>query len=148
MGVNKGKMTVEHFNEQWLSNPYISMLAYFSVAILALVVLLSIFELVTHYKCCEEIRKGNMSVAMATSGKIFGICNIFRFGIEARDTLYASLTWAALGYVLLLMTYFLFGFLMPYFRLDDEIQEDNRAVGFLSMVISVSMSYIIGASIK
>nr|WP_216633821.1 DUF350 domain-containing protein [Paenibacillus alvei] len=141
-------MNVERFIEQWLSNPYVSMCAYFSVTVLALVLFLSIFELVTRYRCWEEIRNGNISVAMATSGKIFGICNIFRFGMVARDTLYASLTWAALGYVLLLLAYFLFGFLMPYFKLDDEIQKDNRAVGLLSMVISVSMSYIIGASIK
>nr|WP_206765521.1 DUF350 domain-containing protein [Paenibacillus dendritiformis] len=134
--------------EQWLSNPYVSMIAYFSVAVLALVLLLSIFELVTRYKCWDEIRKGNLSVAMATSGKIFGICNIFRFGIVARDSLYTSLLWAALGYVLLLAAYFLFGFLMPYFRLDEEIEKDNRAVGLLAMIISISLSYIIGASIK
>ena len=134
--------------EQWLSNPYVSMIAYFSVAVLALVLLLSIFELVTKYKCWDEIRKGNLSVAMATSGKIFGICNIFRFGIVARDSLYTSLMWAALGYVLLLAAYFLFGFLMPYFRLDEEIEKDNRAVGLLAMIISISLSYIIGASIK
>ncbi|WP_019421772.1 DUF350 domain-containing protein [Paenibacillus sp. OSY-SE] len=139
---------MEHLIEQWLSNPYVSMLAYFSVVVFALVLLLSVFELVTRYKCWDEIRKGNISVALATSGKIFGICNIFRFGIEARDSLYASLTWAIIGYVLLLVAYFLFGFLMPYFNLDNEIQKDNRAVGLLSMVISVSLSYIIGASIK
>ncbi|MCM3338091.1 DUF350 domain-containing protein [Paenibacillus sp. MER TA 81-3] len=139
---------MEHLIEQWLSNPYVSMLAYFSVAVFALVLLLSVFELVTRYKCWDEIRKGNISVALATSGKIFGICNIFRFGIEARDSLYASLTWAIIGYVLLLVAYFLFGFLMPYFNLDNEIQKDNRAVGLLSMVISISLSYIIGASIK
>nr|WP_240463879.1 DUF350 domain-containing protein [Paenibacillus apiarius] len=124
------------------------MIAYFSVALLALVLLLSVFELVTRYKCWDEIRKGNISVALATSGKIFGICNIFRFGIEARDSLYASLTWAIIGYVLLLVAYFLFGFLMPYFNLDNEIQKDNRAVGLLAMIISVSLSYIIGSSIK
>ncbi|MGZ9583451.1 DUF350 domain-containing protein [Paenibacillus marinisediminis] len=134
--------------EQWLSNPYFAMAAYFSVACLALVILLSIFELVTPYKCWDEIKKGNISVAMATSGKIFGICNIFRFGIEAHESLYASLSWAIVGYVLLLIAYFLFGYLMPFFRLDKEISKDNRAVGLLAMVISVSLSYIIGASLK
>lgn len=134
--------------EQWLSNPYLAMIAYFSVACFALVLLLSVFELVTPYKCWDEIKKGNISVAMATSGKIFGICNIFRFGIEAHDSLYTSLSWAIVGYVLLLIAYFLFGFLMPYFRLEQEIAKDNRAVGLMALVISVSLSYIIGASLK
>ncbi|MCG7409861.1 DUF350 domain-containing protein [Paenibacillus sp. ACRRX] len=139
---------MEQWIERWLSNPYFEMLAYFSVASVALVVLLSIFELVTPYKCWEEIKKGNVSVAMATGGKIFGICNIFRFGVEAHDSLYASLQWAVLGFILLLAAYFLVGFLMPNFKLDQEIQRDNRAVGLLAMILSISLSYIIGASLK
>ncbi|MCR8843819.1 DUF350 domain-containing protein [Paenibacillus sp. SC116] len=133
---------------QWLLNPYFKMFAYFSVACLALIVLLVLFEAVTRYKCWDEIKRGNMSVAMATGGKIFGICNIFRFGIQSYDSLYTSLQWAVLGYVLLLSAYFLFGFLMPFFKLDEEIERDNRAVGFLAMVISISLSYIIGASLE
>lgn len=138
---------MEQLIEQWLTNPYIAMIAYFSVACLALVVLLAIFEIVTPYKCWDEIKQGNVSVAMATGGKIFGICNIFRFGIEAHESFYASLMWAVVGYLLLLVAYFLFGFLIPYFKLDKEIAKDNRAVGLLSLIISISLSYIIGASL-
>ncbi|KLR74011.1 membrane protein, partial [Geobacillus sp. T6] len=45
--------------------------ANFSVAVLCIVVFLAVFELVTKYKNWEEIRKGNVAVAMATGGKIF-----------------------------------------------------------------------------
>jgi putative membrane protein len=130
-----------------MSHPFSAVLAYFSVGILSLIVFLSCFEWVTKYDGWNEIRKGNLSVAMATGGKIFGICNIFRFSIEANDTIYQSLLWAAIGFVLLLVAYFLFEFLTPVFRIDDEIQRDNRAVGFLAMVLSVSLSYIIGAAV-
>ncbi|MGO4268552.1 DUF350 domain-containing protein, partial [Paenibacillus sp. TAF58] len=64
-----------------LSNPYLSTLAFFAVAVVALVVFLTIFEMVTKYDDWAEIKKGNFSVAMATGGKIFGICNLFRFAI-------------------------------------------------------------------
>jgi len=37
--------------------------------------------------------------------------------------------------------------LTPKFRIDDEIEQDNRAVGFISLVISIGMSYVIGAGI-
>jgi len=130
-----------------LSNPYIETLAFFSVAVVALVVFLAIFELVTKYNDWEEIKKGNISVAMATGGKIFGICNLFRFAILNNDTILHSLIWAGIGFILLMIAYFIFEFLTPYFKIDEEIKNDNKAVGFLSMVISVSLSYVIGASV-
>jgi len=130
-----------------LKYPLASVLAYFSVGILALIVFLSIFERVTKYDGWEEIRKGNVSAAMATGGKIFGICNIFRFSIGAGDSIYESMLWAAVGFVLLLVAYFLFEYLTPVFRIDEEIGKDNRAVGLLAMIISVSLSYIIGAAV-
>ncbi|WP_026326514.1 DUF350 domain-containing protein [Paenibacillus ginsengihumi] len=133
--------------DQLMGNPYVETLAFFSVAILALIVFLAIFELVTKYKDWEEIKNGNLSVAMATGGKIFGICNLFRFSILNNDSLLHSLIWAGFGFVLLLVAYFIFEFLTPYFKIDTEIQRDNRAVGFLSMIISISLSYVIGASV-
>ena len=64
--------------DQFWENEYIQTAAYYSVVILCMVVFLTIFELVTKYKNWDEIKKGNMAVAMATGGKIFGIANIFR----------------------------------------------------------------------
>lgn len=130
-----------------LNNPYIETLAFFSVAVVALIVFLAIFEIVTRYKDWEEIKNGNLSVAMATGGKIFGICNLFRFAILNNDSVLHSLIWAGYGFILLLVAYFIFEFLTPYFKIDEQIQKDNKAVGFLSMVISISMSYVIGASV-
>ena len=130
-----------------LSNDFAASLVYVSVAVLALVIFLFFFEFVTRYKCWHEIKKGNLAVAMATGGKIFGICNIFRFSIQSNETVYDSMTWATFGFALLLAAYFLFEFLTPVFRIDDEIQKDNRAVGFIAMVISVALSYVIGATV-
>ncbi|MBN2979897.1 MULTISPECIES: DUF350 domain-containing protein [Cohnella] len=128
-----------------LSHPILAMLAYFSVGILMLLVCLYCFELVTKYNCWNEIARGNVSAALATGGKIFGICNVFRFSIQNNDTIYESMLWAGAGFVLLLAAYFLFEFLTPVFRIDDEIAKDNRAVGLISLLLSVSLSYIIGA---
>ncbi|MBW5446949.1 DUF350 domain-containing protein [Cohnella sp. CFH 77786] len=127
--------------------PLAAVLASFSVGILALIVFLSGFEWVTKYDGWAEIRKGNVAAAMATGGKIFGICNIFRFSIEGGDSIYESMLWAAVGFLLLLAAYFLFEFLTPVIRIDEEIEKDNRAVGLLAMIISVSLSYIIGAAV-
>lgn len=131
----------------WINNPYIKTIAFFSVTVVALVIFLAIFELVTKYNVWHEIRKGNVSVAMATGGKIFGICNIFRFSISNHDTVIGALIWAAIGFALLVVAYFIFELLSPYFKVDLELELDNRAIGLLSMIISVSLSYVIGACI-
>ena len=69
-----------------LEHPVGALIGYFSMAILLLIVYLYCFELVTKYKCWEEIRKGNVAAAMATGGKIFGICNVMRFSIESNSS--------------------------------------------------------------
>lgn len=133
--------------DQVLENPFWETIAFFSVTILALVVCLALFEVVTKYKDWREIKRGNVAVAMATGGKIFGICNIFRFAISQNDTILQSLIWAGFGFLLLLVAYFIFEFLTPFFKIDEEIANDNRAVGLLSMVLSISLSYVIGACV-
>lgn len=130
-----------------LSNPYVLTAAYFGAALLSVIIFLAIFEMVTKYKDWEEIKKGNVSVAMATGGKIFGICNIIRYSIEHNDSIGHTLLWSSYGFLLLLVAYFVFEFLTPMFKVDDEIAADNRAVGLLSMVISIGVSFVIGASI-
>lgn len=121
--------------------------AYFAETVLAIIVFLWIFELVTRYDDWEEIKKGNLSVAMALGGKIFGISNIFRFAIEHNETIGHAILRGAFGFLLLLVAYFIFEFMTPKFRIDEEIAKDNKAVGLLSMTISIGISYVIGASI-
>ncbi|KAF0994230.1 hypothetical protein BJQ97_00872 [Geobacillus sp. TFV-3] len=122
--------------------------ANFSVAVLCIVVFLAVFELVTKYKNWEEIQKGNVAVAMATGGKIFGIANIFRYALARHESLPSMIGWGLYGFLLLLAAYFIYEFLTPKFNIDDEIANDNRAVGFISMVISVGLSFVIGEGIQ
>ena len=80
-------------------------------------------------------------------GKIFGIANIFRYSIEHSDSLLTMIVWGVFGFVLLLVGYFIFEFLTPTFKIDEELGEDNRAVGLIAMVISIGLSFVIGAGI-
>ncbi|MBT2688158.1 DUF350 domain-containing protein [Bacillus sp. ISL-47] len=134
-------------NQFW-ENEYIQTAAYYSVVILCMIVFLAIFELVTKYRNWEEIKNGNIAVAMATGGKIFGIANIFRHSILHNDTLITMIVWGIFGFVLLLIGYFIFEFLTPKFKIDEEIENNNKAVGFISMVLSIGLSYVIGAGLS
>jgi len=134
-------------NSFW-SNEYVNTAGDYSVVILSIVVFLAVFELVTKYNNWEEIKKGNVAVAMATGGKIFGIANVFRHSIMQNDSLLTMIAWGIFGFFLLLIGYFIFEFLTPKFKIDEEIKNDNRAVGLISMIISFGLSYIIGAGIS
>jgi putative membrane protein len=133
--------------DQFWENEYIQIAANYSVVILCLVVFLAIFEMVTKYKNWEEIKKGNVAVALATGGKILGVANIFRYTIEQNNSLLSMVGWGIYGFILLIVGYFIFEFLTPKFKIDEEIQKDNRAVGFISLVISIGLSIVIGAGI-
>jgi len=134
--------------EKIWENVLVKTAANYSVVILCLVLFLAVFELVTKYKNWEEIKKGNLAVGMATGGKIFGIANIFSHSIDHNDTIITTIGWGVYGFSLLLIGYFIFEFLTPRFKIDEEIANDNRAVGFISLVISVGLSYVIGAGIS
>lgn len=131
----------------WI-HPLVESAGYFSVVVLCLIVAMVIFEMVTKYNNWEQIKKGNLAVAMATGGKIFGVTNIFRFSIEQHNSLFEMIGWGLFGFTLLIFAYILFEFLTPKFKVDDEIEQDNRSVGFISMTISVGLSFVIGASIQ
>lgn len=128
-------------------NIFVETAAKYSVVILCIIVFLSLFELVTSYRNWQQIKQGNVAVAMATGGKIFGISTIFRYSIEHNDTLIQSICWGVFGFFLLLVGYFIFEFLTPTIKVDEEIGKGNKAVGLISMMISIGLAFVIGASI-
>ncbi|MGN1402543.1 MAG: DUF350 domain-containing protein [Bacillus sp. (in: firmicutes)] len=130
------------------SNDYVYIAAYCSVAVLCTLVFLAVFEMVTSYKNWDEIKRGNLAVAMATGGKIIGIANIFKSSIVQHEGLLDMMIWGVFGFALLMAGYFIFEFLTPGFNVDDEIKNDNRAVGLISLIISIAISFIVGAGIS
>lgn len=130
------------------SHPLVETAGYFSVVILCLIVSMVLFELVTKYQNWEQIKNGNVAVAMATGGKIFGVANIFHYSIRNHNSLPEMIGWGLYGFTLLVIAYVLFEFMTPQFKVDQEIEKDNRAVGFISLTISVGLSFVIGASIS
>lgn len=133
--------------ESFFSHEYVYTAGVYSIVVISLIIALAVFEWVTKYETWQQIQQGNLSVALATGGKIFGVANVFRHSIIANDSVLAMLGWGAYGFVLLLFVYFIFEFLTPRFKVDEELRNNNKAVGFVSFILSVALSYIIGASI-
>ncbi|WP_018921671.1 DUF350 domain-containing protein [Salsuginibacillus kocurii] len=132
--------------EDLLTNPFIFTAAQYSVAILALLLCLFLFELLTPYKNWEEVHQGNVAVALATGGKIVGVLVVFAHAIYFQESMLLTLLWGIYGFALLILGYMIFEFLTPLFKVDKELAADNRAVGFIAFVLSVALSFVIGAS--
>lgn len=127
---------------------YINAGTFFLATSAVVLVATFIFNLLTSYKIWAEIQKGNMAVAMATGGIVAGVANIMHFAISSNDSVVKTAIWGGIGTALLLIVYFAFELLTPKLNVSEEIGNGNRAVGFISMIFSISFSFIIGASIS
>lgn len=119
----------------------------YSMAGLMIVVGLAIFEVTTPYSNWREIQKGNIAVALATGGKIVGLANIFRVVESHHDSTIDIFIGGGFGFILLLVTYWLFEFLTPTLKVNDEIQQGNIAVGLLAFLLSIGVSLVVGAAL-
>jgi len=129
-------------------NTFVLTGAFFVLAVTLVVIFLAIFEIVTKYNDWQEIKNGNISVALATGGKIVAIAIILAFSIYHNDSIWQAFLWGSYGFILQLIAYYLFEFFTPSFKVDLEIEKDNRAVGLLSFLISIGLALVIGASIS
>src|SRR5699024_12344295 len=93
-------------------NIFVETAARYSVVFLCTIVFLAVFEFVTSYRNWQEIKQGNLAVAMATGGKIFGIAMIFRYSIEHNDTLLENIEWGTYKLNHILFDYIIYEFLI------------------------------------
>mgnify|MGYP001493686926 FL=1 len=128
--------------------PFILTLLYFAVAIVTVIIGLVIFEWMTRqYKDWEEIKAGNQAVALSITGKIIGICIILAFAIYHSIELVETLIWGAFGVLLQLIAYLLFELFTRKFSVEEQLKNNNIAVGIISMGVSIGLAFVIGASI-
>jgi len=118
------------------------------VASLIILLTILVFVAITKYNDWEEIRQGNIAAALALGGKIFGVGNIMRFAIMSNSAAGETILWGTIGLVLLILVYLLFEWLTPRLNVNKEIGSGNTAVGLLSLVFSITFSFVIGASIS
>lgn len=128
-------------------NVLLESLGLYSIAGLMIVVGLAVFEVTTPYSNWREIQKGNIAVALATGGKIVGLANIFRVVESHHDQMMDVLVGGSFGFFLLLTTYWLFEFLTPSLKVNEEIGKGNIAVGLMAFLLSIGVSLVVGAAL-
>jgi len=107
-----------------------------------------LFTRLTKYNDWAEIARGNAAAALALGGKVLGVANIMRMAVHTNSGVTDTVVWGLIGMVLLLLTYLVFEWVTPRLNVNRAIAEGNVAVGILSMVFSLALSMLIGASIS
>ncbi|BAC12898.1 DUF350 domain-containing protein [Oceanobacillus iheyensis] len=127
---------------------FISTLIYFVIAIIIVLAGLFIFENMTRkYKDMEEVKNGNVAVALSVIGKIVGICIILSFAIYNSGRFTDTIIWGIVGVALQMIAYWLFDLFTRNFSVEDELKKNNIAVGVMSVGVSIGLAFVIGASI-
>ncbi|KAB8138279.1 DUF350 domain-containing protein [Gracilibacillus oryzae] len=128
--------------------PFISTFVYFIAAIIIVIIGLVIFEwLTTKYKDWDEIKAGNQAVALSITGKIIGICIVLAFAIYHSITVWETFIWGAYGVILQMIAYLIFELVTRKFSVEQQLKDNNIAVGIISLGVSVGLAFVIGASI-
>lgn len=128
--------------------PFISTLIFFGISIVIVLIGLFIFENVTRkYKDMEEVKNGNVAVSLSVIGKIIGICIILSFAIYSSEVILETITWGVFGVVLQMIAYWLFDLFTRNFSVEEQLKNNNIAVGLMSLGVSIGLALVIGASI-
>ena len=126
----------------------INVCLYFLVSAVIILMATFIFTKLVRYKVWEQIQKGNVAVAMSTGGLILGLANIIQLAIRTSETIYETTKWGMIGIIALFVVYFGFELLTRKLDVMKEIEKDNRAVGFITMMYIVAFSFVIAACIS
>ncbi|AVQ99635.1 DUF350 domain-containing protein [Oceanobacillus sp. M65] len=128
--------------------PFIDTLIYFAISVVIVLIGLIIFENMTRkYKDMEEVKNGNQAVALSIAGKIIGICIVLAFAIYHSIQIQETIIWGLFGVVLQMIAYGIFDLFTRKFSVEEQLRENNLAVGILSMAVSIGLALVIGASI-
>ncbi len=128
--------------------PFIATFVYFAISIVIILIGLALFANITRkYKDLDQVKEGNQAVALSIAGKIMGIGVILAFAIYNSDVIYETIIWGAYGVVLQMVAYILFELFTRKFSVEEQLLKDNRAVGIISMAVSIGLGFVIGASI-
>ncbi|UJF34695.1 DUF350 domain-containing protein [Paenibacillus hexagrammi] len=121
------------------------------ISLLVIVVLqfagMFIFSMMTPYRDMEEIKNGNVAVGITMGGKFIATAIVLAIAAYTNSSIWHMSLWFAVGYVCLIAAYWVFDWLTPGFRLSEQLQKGNVAVGTLLASVYVGMALTVGSLI-
>lgn len=115
--------------------------------ILLQVIGMIIFGLMTPFKDMEELKKGNVAVALALGGKFLATAIIVGIAAYTNTSIWHMMLWFAVGYVCLIAAYWIFELFTPGFKISEQLQEGNVAVGTMLCLVFVGTAFAVSSLI-
>jgi putative membrane protein len=98
-----------------------------------------IFSLMTPFDDMEQLRKGNAAVALAMGGKFLATAIILGISAYSNTSIWHMGLWFVIGYVCLILTYWIFEWVTPNLKISEQLVKGNVAVGALLAFVYVGM---------
>ncbi|MFF2089601.1 DUF350 domain-containing protein [Paenibacillus sp. NPDC058174] len=120
-----------------------------SIAVIVVLQLLGmvIFSWITPYKDMEELKKGNVAAGLAMGGKFLSTAIILGVAAYTNTSIWHMMLWFAVGYVCLVLAYFIFELATPGIKIGEELRKGNTAIGILLCFVYVGTSFAISSLI-
>lgn len=106
-----------------------------------------IFSLITPFKDIDEINKGNIAVGLTLGGKFLATSIVLAIAAYTNSSIWHMSLWFAVGYICLLVTYWVFNWLTPGVSLSKRLEEGNIAVGVFLAFVYIGIALAVGSLI-
>ncbi|MFD1953830.1 DUF350 domain-containing protein [Paenibacillus thailandensis] len=106
-----------------------------------------VFSWMTPYNDLEELKRGNTAAGLAMGGKFLGTAIVLGVSAYTNTSIWHMALWFAIGYVCLVLVYWVFEWVTPGIKLSEHLKNGNVAIGTLLCLVYVGMSFAISSLI-
>lgn len=125
-------------------NLYLNFGAYLVAALLLLLVGIFLFEKsTTKLQEFQLIAQKNVAAALSLGGKLLGLAIVLGAAAEYSVSLVDMIIWGVIGIVAQIISFILAEVISIRFSIQKAIEEDNRAVGFMLLSLSIAVGWIV-----
>ncbi|MGG0186362.1 DUF350 domain-containing protein [Bacillus rhizoplanae] len=124
-------------------NLFLNFFIYAGTGLALLCIGFLLFDWTTKVKEFQLIAKGNVSAAMSIGGKLLGLTFIVGATIAQSVSLIDMIIWSAIGIVTQIIAFYIAELVTMGFSIKQAIEEDNRAVGLMILLLSISIGWVL-----
>lgn len=122
---------------------YFSFLSYLGAAIVLLAIGTALFEISTKAKEFKLITQGNQTAALVLGGKVVGLALVLGSSIAHSISMLDMVIWGAVGIISQIVLYYIAELATVRFSINKAVEDDNKAIGILLFLLSISVGWII-----
>ncbi|MDO3409956.1 DUF350 domain-containing protein [Saccharibacillus sp. CPCC 101409] len=122
-----------------------------AISLVAIIVLqivgMLIFFLKTPFNDMDELKKGNVAVGLALGGKFIATGIILGISAYTNTSIWFMAIWFLIGQVCLVIVYWVFDLVTPKFKVAEQLEKGNVAVGLLLCAVFIGTAISISSLI-